>query len=421
MPWKFNNKLIPVISVLAVLGVMFIVVKSCNNEVPQDPVMNFVPESPAPDADSPADTIKTLTANVGELISEVDALRQDHASLREERDDIEANIARQFAAEFRNLRQERNLNASTPNDWQRIQDRIEEISSALEALARDSVSDSYQIGSNNITGIEGIDAVLSPSYVWLNPLDTEISGSSFGGLSSEANIDPVITIPINATLIDSTALTALIGRVPANGRVQDPMPFKVLTGDVNLAANGATIEDIEGMMWSGWAVGDWTLSCVSGYVDSVTFVFSDGTIHSIESTQSSGDSSQALGWISDPYGNPCIPGERKSNASSYLLQQSLLNTSMAASDTAAALETTQSLSPVGAIQSLVTGDASRYVLGNTLAGGLQSTSDWLTRRAEQEFDAVLLPAGHKVAIHVEQELQINYDREGRKLNHDQDH
>ncbi|MXW06539.1 MAG: TIGR03752 family integrating conjugative element protein, partial [Gammaproteobacteria bacterium] len=69
MPWKFNNKLIPVISVLAVLGVMFIVVKSCNNEVPQDPVMNFVPESPAPDADSPADTIKTLTANVGELIS----------------------------------------------------------------------------------------------------------------------------------------------------------------------------------------------------------------------------------------------------------------------------------------------------------------------------------------------------------------
>ena len=420
MPWKFNNKLIPIISVLAVLGVMFIVVKSCNNEVPQDPVMNFVPESPAPDADSPADTIKTLTANVGELISEVDSLRQDHASLREERDDIEANIARQFAAEFRNLRRERNQQTATPDDWQRTQDRIDEISSALEALAQDSTPEAYQIGRNNIVGIDAIDAVVSSSYVWLNPLDAEMSSSSFGGLPAEVNIDPAITIPINATLIDSTALTALIGRVPANGRVQDPMPFKVLTGDVNLAANGATIEGIEGMMWSGWAVGDWTLSCVSGFVDSVTFVFSDGTIHSIQSTQSSGDSSQALGWISDPYGNPCIPGERKSNASSYLLQQSLLNTSMAASDTAAALETTQSLNPVGAIQSLVTGEASRYVLGNTLAGGLQSTADWLTKRAEQEFDAVLLPAGHRVAIHVEQELQINYDREGRKLNHDQD-
>lgn len=421
MPWKFNNKLIPIISVIAVLGVVFIAFKSCKNEAPQDPVMNFVPESPAPDADSPADTIKTLTANVGELISDVDALRQDHASLREERDDIEANIARQFASEFRNLRQERNLHASTPDDWQRIQDQIDEISAALEALARDSVPDSYQIGSNNIAEIVGLETVVSPSYVWLNPLDIDISPSSFSGMNSEVNIDPVITIPINATLINSTVLTALIGRVPANGRVQDPMPFKVLTGDVNLAANGATIEGIEGMMWSGWAVGDWTLSCVSGYVDSVTFVFADGTIHSIESTQNSGDSSQALGWISDPHGNPCIPGERKSNASSYLLQQSLLNTSMAASDTAAALETTQSLSPAGVIQSLVTGDASRYVLGNTLAGGLQSTSDWLTRRAEQEFDAVLLPAGHKVAIHVEQELQINYDQEGRKLNHDQDY
>ena len=420
MPWKFNNKLIPIISVLAVLGVMFLVVKSCNNDVSEDPFMNFVPESPAPDADSPADTIKTLTANVGELISEVDALRRDHASLREERDDIEANIARQFAAEFRDLRQEQDIQASTSDDWQRIQDRIEEISSALEALALDSVPGSYQIGNDNVAGIEGIDTVVSSTYVWLNPLETEFSSSTYGGVASEANIDPVITVPINATLIDSTALTALIGRVPANGRVQDPMPFKVLTGNVNLAANGKTIEGIEGMMWSGWAVGDWTLSCVSGHVDSVTFVFSDGTIQSIESTQSSGDSNQALGWISDPFGNPCIPGERKSNASSYLLQQSLLNTSIAAGESAAALETTHTLNPTGAIQSYVTGDVSRYLLGNTLSGGLQSTSDWLTRRAEQEFDAVLLPAGHKVAIHVQQELQINYDREGRKLNHDQD-
>lgn len=420
MPWKFNNKLIPIISGIVVIGVVFITFKSCSSEVLQDPTMNFVPESPAPDADSPADTIKTLTANVGELINEVDALRRDNATLREERDEIEANIARQFASEFRNLRQERNLHTANPTDWQKIQERIDEITDALDALAQDSGPTSFPIGSQAIVGAGGVETVESPSYVWLNPLDTQVSGSYFEGVNSQENIEPVITIPINATLIDSTALTAMIGRIPSEGRVQDPMPFKVLTGDVNLAANGATIEGIEGMIWGGWAVGDWTLSCVSGFVDSVTYVFSDGTIHSIESAEQSGDSSQALGWISDPYGNPCIPGARKSNASAYLLQQSLLNTSMAASDTAAALETTQNLSPTGAIQSLITGDASRYVLGKTLAGGLQSTSDWLTKRAEQEFDAVLLPAGHRVAIHVEQELQINYDREGRKLNHDQE-
>lgn len=420
MPWKFNNKLIPIISVIVVIGVVFFSFKSCNNEVPQDPVMSFVPESPAPDADSPADTIKTLTANVGELINEVDALRRDTATLREERDEIEANIARQFASEFRSLRQERSSWSTDPDDWQKIEDRIQEISAALDALANNSTPATYPIGGQSLAGMGGTGAIVSPSYIWLNPLDTTDESSQFKGIDSQSSVAPVITIPINATLIDSTALTALIGRVPAEGRVQDPMPFKVLTGSTNLAANGATIAGIEGMMWGGWAVGDWTLSCVTGFVDSVTFVFSDDTIHSIESEQSSGDSSQALGWISDPHGNPCIPGTRKSNASSYLLQQSLLNTSMAASDTAAALETTQSLSPTGAIQSLITGDTSRYVLGKTLSGGLHSASDWFTRRAQQEFDVVLLPAGHKVAIHVEKELEINYDSNGRKLNHDQD-
>lgn len=420
MPWKFNNKLIPIISVIVVIGVVFFAFKSCNNEVLQDPVMSFVPEPPAPDADSPADTIKTLTANVGELINEVDALRRDTATLREERDEIEANIARQFASEFRSLRQERSSNTSNTDDWQRIEDRIQEISTTLDALAKNTSPANYPIGGEFPAGTSGTGAIVSPSYIWLNPLDTTVESSQFNGINSQSSVEPVITIPINATLIDSTALTALIGRVPSEGRVQDPMPFKVLTGNVNLAASGAKIEGIEGMMWGGWAVGDWTLSCVSGFVDSVTFVFSDGTIHSIESEQISGDSSQALGWISDPHGNPCIPGTRKSNASSYLLQQSLLNTSMAASDTAAALETTQSLSPSGAIQSLITGDASRYVLGKTLSGGLQSASDWFSRRAQQQFDVVLLPAGHSVAIHVEKELEINYDSKGRKLNHDQD-
>lgn len=421
MPWKFNNKLIPIISIIAIGAVLFITVKACNQETPLNPSMSFVPESPAPDADSPADTIKTLTANVGELINDVDALRKDNATLREERDEIEANLARQFATEFRNLRQDRTSHISDANDWQEIQEQIDEIVVALDVLASLSTASELPIGSHASTGSDANGSNVEIPYVWLHPLNTQTDGSGLTRELSQTHTQPVYTIPRNATLIDSTALTALIGRVPLEGRVRDPMPFKVLTGNVNLAANGLTIDGIEGMVWSGWAVGDWTLSCVSGYVDSVTFVFSDGTIHSIESTQQTGVSDQALGWISDSYGNPCLPGVRKSNAGAFLLQQSLLNSSSAASDTAASLETTQSLSPTGAIQSFVSGDSSRYVLGRTLAGGLRSTSDWLAKRAEQEFDAVFLPSGHRVAIHVEQELQINYDPTGRKLKHDQDH
>ena len=66
-------------------------------------------------------------------------------------------------------------------------------------------------------------------------------------------------------------------------QVRDPMPFKVITGDDNLAANGLTVPGVQGMVWSGTAVGDWTLSCVTGRLESVTFVFDDGTIRTISS------------------------------------------------------------------------------------------------------------------------------------------
>lgn len=46
------------------------------------------------------------------------------------------------------------------------------------------------------------------------------------------------TLPENSTLAGVTAMTSLIGRVPVNGRVTDPMQFKAMVGRDNLAANG---------------------------------------------------------------------------------------------------------------------------------------------------------------------------------------
>ena len=44
-----------------------------------------------PDADSPADTIKTLTANVASMTTEVQALRKDNDQLRKENRELLAN------------------------------------------------------------------------------------------------------------------------------------------------------------------------------------------------------------------------------------------------------------------------------------------------------------------------------------------
>ncbi len=94
---------------------------------------------------------------------------------------------------------------------------------------------------------------------------------------------PVYTLPENSTLVGSQAMTALLGRVPIDGKVTDPYPFKVLIGKDNLTANGIQLPDVEGAIVSGTATGDWTLSCVRGDVQSITFVFSDGTVRTVPS------------------------------------------------------------------------------------------------------------------------------------------
>ena len=215
-------------------------------------------------------------------------------------------------------------------------------------------------------------------------------------------------------------MTALVGRVPVQGQVRDPMPFKVITGADNLAANGLTVPGVQGMVWSGTAVGDWTLSCVTGRLDSVTFVFEDGTIRTIsgdDQGNQGGGAEKPLGWISDEQGIPCITGERKTNAPAFLSQRIGVTAMQAAADAAAAAETTTVVSDTGVATNNVTGDTGAYVLGKTLAGGSDELAKWLLERQSQSFDAVFVPAGTRIAIHVDVELPIDLDLNGRKLDH----
>jgi len=292
----------------------------------------------------------------------------------------------------------------------------------------------------------GAGAAPVAELVWITPLDAidddasaangngllhQVRQSTGGALSSAREqtgniareldtLQPVYTVPRNATLIGSTAMTALVGRVPVRGQVRDPMPFKVITGADNLAANGLSVPGVQGMVWSGTAIGDWTLSCVTGRLDSVTFVFDDGTIRTISSDNQgnqSGGAAKPLGWISDQQGIPCISGERKTNAPAFLTQRIGVMAVQAAADAAAAAETTSVVSDTGAATNNVTGDTGTYVLGKTIAGGSDEVAKWLLERQSQSFDAVFVPAGTGIAIHVDRELPIDLDLKGRKLNH----
>ncbi|EGH18019.1 hypothetical protein Pgy4_34231, partial [Pseudomonas savastanoi pv. glycinea str. race 4] len=93
----------------------------------------------------------------------------------------------------------------------------------------------------------------------------------------------------NSTLMGSVAMSALIGRVPVDGTVNDPYPFKVLIGPDNLTANGIDLPDVAGAVASGTASGDWTLSCVRGQIKSLTFVFNDGTVRTLPAPAQGGN------------------------------------------------------------------------------------------------------------------------------------
>lgn len=246
---------------------------------------------------------------------------------------------------------------------------------------------------------------------------------------------PVYTIPENATLMGSVAMTALIGRVPVDGTVNDPYPFKVLVGPENLTANGIDLPDVAGAVMSGTASGDWTLSCVRGQVESITFVFTDGTIRTVpqpkavasrtaSTTQSSNTDKirGGLGYLSDPYGIPCIAGGRRSNAQQYLGSQSLITA--AGAGVAALLGNERNNSSVinaGGTTLGVTSSTGNNALSSILSGGVSDVREWVNKLYGEAFAAVYVPPAAQVALHLDHEITIDYEPKGRSVRHEKDH
>lgn len=261
--------------------------------------------------------------------------------------------------------------------------------------------------------------------------EQQVKGST-AEKGAEDEAEPVYTLPENSTLIGSRAMTALLGRVPINGTVTDPYPFKVLIGKDNLTANGIELPDVEGAIVSGTASGDWTLSCVRGQVNSVTFVFTDGTVRTLpkpdrsgkggnNSNQSGGKetgTSGGIGWISDENGIPCISGTRKSNASSYLPTIGLLGAAGAAGDAIGQNQTTSQTNAYGGVTSTLTGDAGQAVLGKAISGSSDEITEWVKQRYGQTFDAIYVQPGAKLAVHITRELAIDYEDKGRRVRYD---
>lgn len=443
MPANIIIKII--LGVVAVGAVMIWVYSSASDPVTQTAPVERVggepldPETLAAlgiEGDTPEDVVRTLVSNVREqnrryddLSATNEQLREDNASLLNMQDSLWQRLRGELTSLSNTVSQTNN---------QEMQRTRNEMQSLLDEARR-------YASPSNTPGDTGPAA--ASQVVWLTPSDTPDASqsdrfglpwqdsdgaggnpiSAFTGRNAQSNVRPAYTIAKNSTLVGATAFTALIGRVPIGDNIVDPYTFKVLIGRDNLIANGQEVPEFAYAVVSGKAVGDWTLGCVAGDVFSMTFVFPDGRIRTIPEPKDIRDGATntpdlKIGELSDDVGNPCVVGKKISNARKYLLQRVGAVAAGAAARAAAAAETTTTLNSVGGIgvggTTFVTGDKKDFVIDETLAGAALEAAQWIRDRQALEFDAIYVEPGAKVAIHVTEELKIDYQEDGRMTHHD---
>jgi len=235
---------------------------------------------------------------------------------------------------------------------------------------------------------------------------------------------PYYTIPSHSTLMGSTAMTALLGRIPTGGEVQDPYPFRIVVGPDNLATNGIALPpEVTGIVMAGYAVGDLALECVRGDVRSMTFTFASGDIVTLPSPQdvSRGNAQQTLdvdiGYLTDEYGVPCIPGQLITNAAEVVTLKTALGVAEGYANANAAGQFTTQNTAGGGLTSGLTGDPQTYAANTALASGVSEISDWYNRRVDDSWDVVYIAPGRKLSVLIDQELRLDLNPNGRKVNH----
>ena len=455
------NRLPIVVAVLAVTLLLGVGITQCSKpkivttaEAPAPPVATpAVPARPS-DADGTEATIRTLSAKLGTVVEVQEAQKNQSAKL----DALAESIAADKAA---------NPTSEVVASLQQLQAQNTALMERLLALESKAAIPTDAGGDFGLPagalpgGLNGVDlngaALGSPlgstgtlatapngGYQWVRPLDRPLQVDANGVPIPEAaqfsageitpvapsaiaevlvpTVKPRFTLPVNATLLDNTAMTAFIGRVPVDGTVQDPYRFKILASSEGLATNGFRLPpEVKGMVFSGTSQGDWNLSCVRGAIDSVTFTYEDGSVQTYggevavaDGTGQTTTQRRSLGYLSDAAGVPCIKGERVSNAPKVLAARFAASAFEATARGFAEAATTSQATTSGSVVRTID-DAAQFGVANGLAGGASESRAWLESRLGQIFDAVYTAPGQKVAIHIEAQINLDQRSDARKL------
>ena len=469
-----SNGLLKILLPFLVIVVLVIVIRGCNSDDTPDAAASGAEQKDASltltddeiqalgiEGDTPRDTVATLVGEMRAMRKELDDTRAESQKLRDQNAQLSERASNVDSAIQSALREERRREAEKDQSLLKtFEDKIDTLRHYTDQGTGQGDDEELPVGlglgdGGLRNGSLGAAGTGTPGLVWIHPADARtdektgesvfpsafsLSDTAAGGAkvlgraadsvesrirgkADPSTVRPVYTIPQNSTLTGSVAMTALLGRVPIDGTVNDPYPFRVIVGKDNLTANGIEIPEVRGAILAGTTTGDWTLSCVRGQVDSITFVFDDGTVRTVPTPDDPDDGNSSskkngIGTLSTPHGLPCIPGERKTNAREFLLTTFLMAGAEGAADGIAMGETSTQMDTNGAFTAL-TGNADKFILGRSASEGLSETRKWIQERFGQTFDAVYVPPGQPVSVLIDAPLHIDYETEGRKVHYAQ--
>ena len=408
---------IVIILAMAVFGAIFYL---GGRDQPVAPNKNN--EAGSAESDSTSEEVRAAVTQITDLQKKIDSLQAQIAAKAAEDEEL------QKLTENRIFAVQEKITAATESSAvpESVALLLDDVSTRLESIER-QVSTSPQstipdyevegaLPGRSDTEILWIDSVSADAFGdsadlidFADQLETQASGT-------EPKPDPVYTLPVT-TIVDATALTALVGRLPVDGHIESPWRFKLLSKARNITSRGHRVPGLKGMIWSGVAYGDLTLSCVSATVDTVAYVYDDGVVHTQKTPPNPDDITSGIGWLSDDRGNPCIPGDLKTNAPAVIARGVTAGTLSGLARGYAEAQTTRRSGSEGETTTTITGDAEDYALANAVAGAVEESNAWFRRRLGQSFDAIYVPAGKTVVIHIEQQVNLDRPADLRRLVH----
>lgn len=442
-----------IICLILIVGLLW----SGHQESPKSSTQNNPIKQPAiikdkVSGDTENEVLKTVLANQETLKTQNKKLQDENEELRKKgikdvsqvitkiKEELESEIGKvRSDVDTRAKSQDYTINAGS--GWQGSSDagQAQVITSAPDLsqdnVATDSISskkienDNSHLSSSNFNSND--DSNDKPPTL---PSDTdEKSEGPFNPNNpndATNTITPFYTIPAGSTLNHVKLMTALIAEVPVSGRLVAPaFPFKAIIGKKQLyAANGLTLpDDLRGTIIQGYSVGSMSMSCARVYVNRILFVFNDGHYEVYPDKDDQNDATSvypknALGYLSDSYGNTCLVGKYITDAPKVLANLAILG-GISTGANAVATAQFSTMNNGQAFTSAMTGNMGKLVGASAVNGASQEILQWYKERVGDVFDAVFIPASfnHRptdLALHISKTIPIDLDKKGRTLRYE---